>query len=333
MKRRALVINLKAIKGDCLNKSPLLKGVNNYIFCKATLVNSRECYQLLFETMESVRNPLKEKLITPIRLSPMTMNIHVLVDKLADESLDFRQLAGILSHYPVIAARLLALANSAWAAPPIPVTTLETACARLGISVVKSMTIALAVAASFNQANCPAFDNQYFWSNSLLVAEGAALLARHCSNDIDTIKTAGILHGIGLLWMVEHLPIETGRALQQVRQESAVPLTEALQHSAGGDYCQVGGWIARQWRIPEVLVGALEQHQNHSYRGEAWEIALLVGAALKMATALPLDAKQKCPENEALSALGINQDQQQTVFEQLAGRYEATKLLAREMFA
>lgn len=286
--------------------------------------------------MESVKSPLKEKLGTPIRLSSMVTNIHVLVNDLADESLDFRQLAAVLGHYPVIAARILALANSAWAAPVMPVTTLENACARLGVTVVKSMTIAIAVASSFNQANCPAFDSQQFWLNSLLVAEGAFLLAQQLPNAYaccaDTTKTAGILHGIGLLWMVEHLPMETGRALQQVVQDLSIPLNHALQDWTGGDYCWVGAWIAKQWHIPDVLVAVLRHHQDDSYRGDAWEMSLIVGTALKMAMALPLVADTSSPTNEALLALGIGQDKQHAIFEQLAYKYEKTKLLAREIF-
>lgn len=286
--------------------------------------------------MESVKSPLKEKLATPIRLSSMVTNIHVLVSSLADESLDFRQLAVVLGHYPVIAARILALANSAWAAPAMPVTTLENACARLGATVVKSMTIAIAVASSFNQANCPAFDSQQFWLNSLLVAEGAFLLAQQLPTGYvccaDTTKTAGIIHGIGLLWMVEHLPVETGQALQQVAQDRSIPLNQALQDWTGGDYCWVGAWIAKQWHIPEVLVMVLQYHQDDSYRGDAWEMSAIVGAALTMAMALPPAADASLPANEALLALGIDQDKQQAIFEQLVRKYEKTKLLAQEIF-
>lgn len=289
----------------------------------------------MIDIMESAKTPLQKKLSTPIRLSPMVLNIAALIEALGDENLNFKQLATVLSQYPVIAARLMALANSAWATPTVPITTIENACARLGASVVKSMSIAIAVASTFNQANCPHFNNEDFWVTSILVSEGAYLLTNQLPKSLalcpKTAQTAGILHSLGLLWMVEHLPTETGQALKQVQQDSSVTLCQALSILAGGDYCEVGAWIGKLWQLPNVLVTAMQYHQDENYRDESWEIALMVGSALKMVALLPTLNDDPLAENPKLTEMGIDQEQQVNIFQHLVKKHEPAKALAKQL--
>ena len=60
------------------------------------------------------------------------LNPFLILKALSSDDLNFRQLSQIISKYPSIAARLIFLANSAWAAPRVPIEDLESACARLG---------------------------------------------------------------------------------------------------------------------------------------------------------------------------------------------------------
>lgn len=284
--------------------------------------------------MKQEMSPFQQKIVSQIRLSPFAVNIHLLMDALSNEGLNFRQLAAVLSQYPVIVARLLALANSAWVAPLIPITTIESACARLGMSVVKSVSVATAVSSSFNASSCPEFNVGVFWTNSILMSDGAFFLAAHLPKKqrdelAKTAQTAGILHGLGLLWLAENLPRETGKALQQVSADASLSLDEALIQCAGVGYCQAGAWIGQQWKLPDVLIIAMRHHLDASYREHAWELALLIGSALKMVSALP----DSMPVNNALTDLGVTIEQQAIVFKQLSGRYEKTRTLANELFA
>ncbi|NOT85766.1 MAG: HDOD domain-containing protein [Methylococcaceae bacterium] len=293
--------------------------------------------------MESVKTPFEQKLFTSVRLSPMVINIRVLMEAVSNDALNFRQLAAVLSQYPVISGRLLSLANSAWVAPVSPITTVESACSRLGTSVVKSVSIAIAVASSFNAASCPSFDMERFWTNSILVSEAAFLLASQLPQDQlvnfpKTAQTAGILHGLGLLWLAENLPNETSLALQRIEADGALSLNDALMDCTGTDYCQVGAWIGKQWKLPEVLVVVIQRHLDSSYREQDWKMAQIIGAALQMVTAisaqrdLTLPNDVVLPINDALLALNVDNAQQGVIFHKLVGKYAQTRALARELF-
>jgi HD-like signal output (HDOD) protein len=272
-----------------------------------------------------------------IRIAPLGMNIHVLMHALADADMDHRQLTAVLHHYPVITARLIALANSAWICPATPITSIETACIRLGHSIIKSVSIAIAVASSFNTARCPMFDPIRFWTTSMLVADGAGLLAAKLpktasSQDLQySAQTAGIVHNLGLLWLADNLAGETAAALQLAVADPALTVNQALTQHVGIDYCRVGAWIGQQWQMPNELIAVMQHHRDVHYQEHSSVLVKLVGAAARMISAM-VHGRDDMPENDELHGLGIDIALQRAVFKQLALKFESTQQLAKALF-
>jgi HD-like signal output (HDOD) protein len=273
-----------------------------------------------------------------IHLSPPAMNIHVLMKTLADDNMGQRELAAVLHHYPVITARLIALSNSVWACPATPITNIETACVRLGTAVIKGVSIAIAVAASFNAARCPAFDPIRFWTTSMLVSEGAGLLATKLPNKViytqdfqHTAQTAGILHNLGLLWLADNLATDTSEALHLAATDSLLSVNQALMQQMGIDYCLIGAWIGKQWQIPEELIAVMRHHRDKSYQNNVSPLVLLVGAAAKMVSSM-LQENHQMPDNQHLHNLGIDEQLQSIVFNQLTNKIDSTRELAKTLF-
>lgn len=274
----------------------------------------------------------------PIRIAPLAINIHILMQALADDDIDQGQLAAVLHHYPVITARLIALANSAWACPATPITNIETACIRLGTLVVKGISIAIAVASSFNAARCPVFDSVRFWTTSILVAEGARLLAAKLpgkekySLDFEyTAQTAGILHNLGLLWLADNLATETAEALQLTAADPLLTVKQALVQRTGIDYCLVGTWIATQWQIPDELIAVIQHHRDNQYQEHTPALVVLVGAAARMMSLIFQEAGEM-GHNQDLHNLGIDVDWQLHVFKQLINKFDSTRELSKTLF-
>ncbi len=272
------------------------------------------------------------------RIAPFAMNIQVLIQSLADADLDYRQLATVIHHYPVITARIIALANSAWTCPATPITTIEAACIRLGHSVVKSVSIALAVASSFNIARCPVFNPMHFWTSTMLVAEASKLLATklpsHAGYPVEllyTAQTGGILHALGLLWLADNLATETSEALQHSSAEPLLTVSQALIDRIGIDYCSVGAWIGKQWQMPEELICVMQHHRDDPHQADAPASVILVGAAAKMSSSLICDT-QEFPDYPDLHALGIDSNMQKAVMLQIAKKLDTTKELAKTLF-
>ncbi len=96
--------------------------------------------------------------LSTLQLPTLPSGIPLLLKSLTNEDIDFIELATLMEKFPSIVGKLVSLANSAWSSPIAEVTSLEIACSRLGLDVVKSTSIALAIAAPFNPMRCLSFD-------------------------------------------------------------------------------------------------------------------------------------------------------------------------------
>ncbi len=114
--------------------------------------------------MEHNTTLIQQKIQEPLRLPALSNNIQNLLKALADENVSCDHIAEIIGLYPEISVRLISLANSVWSSPPKPIIDIRSCCVRLGLPVIKSVSIAIAVASIFNFAGCPNFDPERFWT-------------------------------------------------------------------------------------------------------------------------------------------------------------------------
>ncbi|HHO59587.1 MAG TPA: HDOD domain-containing protein [Thiotrichales bacterium] len=269
------------------------------------------------------------------QLTVLPAAVPELLAALSSDDLSFAELAEIITRFPSIAARLLFLANSAWAAPVAEITSLEAACVKLGLSVVKSISISIAIAAPFDPARCPAFRSDIFWSGALLVADGASWLASYSTafrnENTGSVHTAALLHNLGLLWMADNISQPTNAAFAMVEANPDLPLAEALRDHCGADHGQIGGCLARAWGLPGLIEAAMAHHLDFSYAGENWEIAQLTGYAATLVHCIDEDAAA-LPDDLRLERLGIRAEQRDEVFKRLQDRHKRVADMVRVLF-
>ncbi len=269
------------------------------------------------------------------RLTVLPAAVPELLAALSDEDLTFHRLAAILADFPSIAARLIFLANSAWAASVEEITSLERACVKLGLSLVKSVSISLAIAAPFDPAKCPAFQGERFWSTALLVADAALWLAAHSprfnDDDLGSVHTAALLHNLGLLWMVDNLPERTNRVFEIVTAEPSLSVAEILREECGADHAEIGGCLAEAWNFPDMIGTAMRYHLDFSYDGENWPVAQLTGYAVSMVQHLDQEV-ETLPEDLRLERLGISSASRDGVFKRLQQRRNKVHDMVKVLF-
>ena len=249
---------------------------------------------------------------------------------LQDDNLDYRQIAAAIEKVPSVAARLLALANSAWSSPASPIMSLDAACSRLGLRVVRTASIALAVSQPFNPARCPQFEGTTFWSSALLNAEAASSLAEHVIRDqLSAARTAGLLSNLGLVWLAESLPSQTGSAIEIATRAQPGALNVALVDRCGIGYDEAGALLAAAWNLPADLRDAIA----HQFRPleDAKPLAQVVSAATRMVGVVRRDLAWETAD-EQLIELGLPMPQQQQVFERLTTSKARTTELAETLF-
>jgi HD-like signal output (HDOD) protein len=261
-------------------------------------------------------------------------SIH-LMQSMMDESLNFRQLANIIERFPSIASRLIALSNSVWSSPVSPISSLEQACSRLGFGVVRSTSIALSVSSPFDSTLCPSFDAQRFWCHLMLVADTSTWLALALPGQESlsplTARAAGLLHDLGLLWLVDQLPDETHQALSRCRENPKLSLSQTLTESIGIDYAAAGRILAETWKLPEPLIAGILHNSTGVHDKAYWQIAYVVNLADCLVSAMATETP--CPVADShLEKLGIRHEHVGNVMHLLYQQKGRTQELASLLF-
>jgi HD-like signal output (HDOD) protein len=174
--------------------------------------------------------------------------------------------AKIIAEDAGMSARVLRMANSAYYGLPQPVSSVRQAVVILGLEAVRSLVLSAAVLDTFSgyDAN-PEFQDR-FWRHSLATGSAARVLYGSQFSD-QAIRnreegfSAGLLHDIGKLIMVCHLP-----SIQA--QAATHPLFRIVDdrfiedHTAGITHADIGGYLAQRWNLPESLATAITHHHD-----------------------------------------------------------------------
>ena len=233
-------------------------------------------------------------------------SVEGLLQVLGDADVGLADLSGVIENYPTVAMRLIGLANSAWSAPAVPVTSLTLACGRLGFKVVRSVSIALAVAEPFNPAVCRLFDNRRFWTNSLVRADAASLLADPADRELrEAARTAALLSNLGLLWLADYMPVETTDALADVEAGTASSINRAIRAHCGFGDDLAGAAIATYWRLPAVLVDSIREQYTTVGFDRLAPVSRLVFGAVQLSHAL--SKEQEFFDSESASSDWLRQ--------------------------
>lgn len=187
-------------------------------------------------------------------------------------------IAKAVSQDPSFTVRLLRVANSSFYGLSSTVDTVPKAVAIIGTSQIRSLALATSVASSFDGLPNTLVSMEHFWRHSLYCALAARILAKKAGRcDADAVFTAALLHDIGELVIFNRLPEQAKEALLLVLDSAdELPVYRAEQQIMGCDHAQVGGELARQWKLPPLLEECIEYH--HSPRSDlrfAREVALV----------------------------------------------------------
>ena len=206
------------------------------------------------------------------------------------EDLDISVLARKIAFDQTLTAKVLRYANSSYYGATGKISTIPQAITLLGMSTLRQLITAAALAVSFPDNECKGFDFKAFWHHSMGTAVCARIMARHLHLNQDFAFTAGLLHDIGQLVLVTRFTEAYEQALAWRVQEDAYML-EAERRVLGVDHMQAGHALAMRWHFPEVIDHAIVGHHkpDPAIRGS---IASLIHVANAIVHALDLAGEE-----------------------------------------
>jgi HD-like signal output (HDOD) protein len=159
---------------------------------------------------------------------------------------------------PSFAATLLRIANSAASASRYPIADLQTAVTRLGTRMVGMLAVAAPTLRLLAAPEDELSDvRREIHRHSIRVGVVAREIAPG-SIHAETALAAGLVHNVGLGVLSLYAPVGLRRTL--AASAPGLPLWALEREVFGFSHAELGGLLAREWRYPDFLVGAIEEH-------------------------------------------------------------------------
>ncbi|MQA37817.1 HDOD domain-containing protein [Rugamonas aquatica] len=212
----------------------------------------------------------------PTALPTAPKVVEELISSFDKASVSTEEIAKKLSTDPVLSAKLLRLANSAYYHVSRSIGTVEDAVLMLGFVTVRTLVISSGLVSGFKTV--PGLDLKQFWRYSLHTAVCAKWIAKKTKENTDLAFTIGMMHAIGQL-VIHSAMAEQAMALDKVAGPMDARRLDAEQASFGFTFADVGAELAKRWKFPltfsETIIAFPEPHHN----GELNRLAAVVSLA------------------------------------------------------
>lgn len=203
------------------------------------------------------------------------------MDAARDPDSSMRDIAEIISIDPPLASRVLRIVNSAYYSLRQSVGSLPLALTILGIREIIDLVMGISIMTIFpGTSGSGFFDRNMFWKHSGTCAHVAKFLSEklgHAKLSSEAF-VGGLLHDIGKVVMDQYMHEEFREALE-------LSVTEGLSHydaesmTVGATHPQIGAWLIKKWKLPDILVNAVSCHHFSESIDESEPIQQIVYCA------------------------------------------------------
>ncbi len=216
-------------------------------------------------------DPLKNKLSLASNFpTPPAIALQI-VALAGDPEIDVGRVAATLSKDPGLAAKIMRVANSPLYSKRRKSENLRQALVALGLNAATTLALSFSLVSTYKRGNGAGIDYARYWRRALLGASAArtfgALMGVASAEDI---FLAALLQDIAVLG-IDRVEPDFYRALPPQATHA-----EMLAHESsrlGADHATLGGWLLRQWRLPEALCATVEASHEPARAGDPVAVA------------------------------------------------------------
>ncbi|MET0264633.1 MAG: HDOD domain-containing protein [Duganella sp.] len=212
----------------------------------------------------------------PTALPTAPKVVEELISSFDKASVSTEEIAKKLSTDPVLSAKLLRLANSAYYHVSRSIGTVEDAVLMLGFVTVRTLVISSGLVSGFKTV--PGLDLKQFWRYSLHTAVSAKWIAKKTKENTDLAFTIGMMHAIGQLVIHSAMP-EQAMALDKVAGPMDARRLDSEQASFGYTFADVGAELAKRWKFPAAFSETISAFPAPHVDGELNRLAAVVSLA------------------------------------------------------
>jgi putative nucleotidyltransferase with HDIG domain len=195
-----------------------------------------------------------------VRLLPVLPRVYSsLRDLMEKDNVDVHEISELVAADPVIAAKVLQMATSAFFRLARPITNIDQAVSYLGIAAIRNLVTAPPVFTPLpDQGVASAVNFEELQTHSHAAAAAAHALAAD-EQMADESLLAGLLHDIGYWLLARECPGDLANAVEMAARER-IPLHEAEARVIGASHAQIGAYVLGLWGLPPSVVEAVAHH-------------------------------------------------------------------------
>lgn len=257
------------------------------------------------KTQTLVDDPQIQQLVGGINRLPALPQVYQqLMQALAEDRTQARDVAALLQQDMTLCAKLLQIVNSAFFRLARRITKVEEAVSYLGFSMVRNLALTVEVFDAKRQP--PGFSFEALQQHALRVAT----LARQIIADprrADDAFMAGMLHDIGKLVLALRMPEKFRGALALAHQRQQPPW-RIEQETLGVSHAEVGAYLLGLWGLPYPIIEAVAFHHQPRaippYQFDALA-AVHVANCLVHESAPAAGLALEPPDSDYLATLGV----------------------------
>ncbi|MFO1476212.1 MAG: HDOD domain-containing protein [Verrucomicrobiota bacterium] len=196
------------------------------------------------------------------RISQAALKLVDLLDPLEHST---HEAVDLIKSDTVLTAKLLRACNSSTMGLVDKVSSIDHALLLLGYHQTLSLALTLTVGGAMTGAlPCYSIGENGLWRHAFAaaVAAEAVVQRRLFEDDASMAFTAGLLHDIGKLVIVQALSPETQAIIQKHVADEGLHVAEAEREVLGTDHAEVGACLLHVWRLPDAIVEAVANHHR-----------------------------------------------------------------------
>lgn len=206
---------------------------------------------------------LNQRLKGAGRLSALSPAVASVLELAESAHATAESIAGAIKRDPVLALKVLQLANSCAYARDKKAESVEEAVIRIGVGAIRQAVLNISVIESFGSEHvAPGVNSLDFWEHSIACAVISAELERSAGPiQAEAAFTAGLLHDVGRLILADRLGdlyaavVETARATGQ-------PLETVESRMLSANHAEIMPDLLRAWNVPPTFIEPIATHHG-----------------------------------------------------------------------
>ena len=174
-----------------------------------------------------------------------------------DPEVDMVRISDVLASDPAITIKILRLANSPLLGQRRPIESIRQAVIVLGLEATVSLALSFSLLKSWQSGeNKDGLDYGLFWRRAILAASVGRVLAKALGiREPEEVFLTCLIQDVGILALSQTVGgIYAGLGREHLCQDL---LIAHERERVGADHAEVGGWLLKQWNLPDRIVQAV----------------------------------------------------------------------------